>query len=178
MSDTQHSPGPWYAKFEGWKLDDAHGGREAGEWTIGPGATLSFDSKYDDEQQTKADACLMAAAPALLAACQIVLQTPRESYTSTVEAAIAQAKGHIKERSTMSTEPKKRTLRVVSEGKKARLMYEHGGQLATLPVSEIYGVTPCGESCTLNFIRVEGYASCAGCDSTSAEVIEVLGWDK
>ena len=71
------------------------------------------------------------------------------------------------------TEPNTRILRVVDEGDETRLLFESYGSPATLYVSEIKGVMP---SATGKSMIDRGRSSNV-CDSTSAEVLAVLGWN-
>ena len=79
----------------------------------------------------------------------------------------------------MSTEPKKRVLRVTGEDDDRRLLYECYGKPATLQIGEIKGVTPSitGVSQLERGVSEKGRMQSALCDSTSAEVLHVLGWD-
>lgn len=100
-----HTPGPWIAKKgAGWYITrpDAHARREAA-FVVGVHPSVSLvDAPSDDDAEAEANAHLIAAAPAMLAALETMVriygdpeycdgETPPEIIEA--RAAIAQAKG-------------------------------------------------------------------------------------
>jgi len=83
MSDTKHTPGPWNATCDGYGEEIWFGGRGHETWTIsGPNAHLGGHS--DCHAQFEADAQLIAAAPELLEACELVLLLRRDELANTL----------------------------------------------------------------------------------------------
>ncbi len=79
---------------------------------------------------------------------------------------------------TEPNEPKARELYVTEHDDAKWLVYECGGKPAQLDVRMISGVTPQskGQSLLKEYTTVGERPSSHLCDSTSAEVLAVLGW--
>lgn len=75
----------------------------------------------------------------------------------------------------MTDESTKRVLKKVYRDKVAWLLYECDGEPATLVVGEIRGIT--GGGGPRNQSQLDRGGSCNMCDSSTGEVLHVLGWD-
>jgi hypothetical protein len=73
MTDTAHSEGPWYYRESDF---DPHVWEVMADWCESPVAEVPRwkDEDGNDSEEAKANRSLIAAAPALLAACRLVVE--------------------------------------------------------------------------------------------------------